>query len=108
MKPFTLSLAPQQLMQAINPWTFNSQGAQFGLFNINLGQTAVPETELAVLEEVASYGKQLGRIGDVLELLIADLPKAGLSEEQLGTIKIFEGQLAEIRKIKRREAAKAP
>jgi hypothetical protein len=106
MKPFTLSLAPQSLMQAINPWTFNSQGAQFGLFNINLGQTAAPETEVAILEEVGSYGKQLGRIGDVLELLIARVPRDGLSGEERETIKIFEGQLAEIRKIKRREATK--
>jgi hypothetical protein len=107
MKPFSLSLAPQNLMQAINPWTFDNQGAQIGLFNINFGQTAAPQTELAVLEEVGSYGKQLGRIGDVLELLIARVPRDGLSDVELETIKIFEGQLAEIRKVKRREAARA-
>ena len=106
MKPFTLSLAPQSLMQAINPWTFNTQGAQIGLFNINFGQTAAPETELAVLEEVGSYGKQLGRIGDVLELLMARVPRDDLSPEERDAIDILQGQLANIRKIKRRESTR--
>jgi hypothetical protein len=107
MKPFTLSLAPQNLMQTISPLSYFNQGGQIGLFNINFGQTAAPETELAVLEEVGSYGKQLGRIGDVLELLMAQMPKDGLSPQQRDTIAILQGQLASIRKIKQRESAKA-
>ncbi len=63
-KTFQLSLAPQNLWQAINPWTFNQQGAQFGFVNIDLGQTPHPETERTILDEVGSYGRQLGRIGD--------------------------------------------
>ena len=35
--PFQISLAPDQLWQAINPMTFNQQGGQFGLINIDLG-----------------------------------------------------------------------
>lgn len=67
-KPFQVSLAPRQLWQAINPWTFNQQGAQFGFVNIDLGQTPQPEVEQAILEKVGSYGRQLGRIGDALEV----------------------------------------
>jgi len=70
MDPFSFSLAPERLWQAINPWTFNQTGTQLGLINISLGQTARPELERAVLNEVGSYGRQLGRIGDALEVLI--------------------------------------
>jgi hypothetical protein len=102
-RPFEVSLAPQQLWQAINPWSFYNQGAQFGLINVNLGQTAAPETERAILDEVGSYGKQLGHIGDALEVLIARLPMETLTAAEREAIVILEGQLAEIRKIKRRE-----
>ena len=32
-----LSIAPDKLWQAINPWTFYQNGGQFGLVNIDLG-----------------------------------------------------------------------
>ena len=38
-KPFQVKLAPDKRWQAINPWSFYQQGAQFGLVNIELGQT---------------------------------------------------------------------
>jgi hypothetical protein len=37
-----------------------------GLININLGQSSAPEVEQEILEDVGSYGRQLGRIGDAL------------------------------------------
>jgi len=57
--------------QAINPWswTFGSASSQVGLVNINLGRSTDPELEQEVLDEVGSYGKQLGRIGDALAML---------------------------------------
>lgn len=58
---FQFSVAPEKLWQAINPWTFMNQGAQFGLANVNLRQTPRPEQK--VLDEVGGYGRQLGRIG---------------------------------------------
>ena len=48
-------LAPYRLNQPILPGWFT--GAQFGLFNISLGQSAAPEVESAVLDEVGSYGR---------------------------------------------------
>ena len=60
---FQLSLAPEKLWQAINPWSFYNQGAQSGLINVHLGQTPRPDIEQKVLDEVGSYGRQLGRIG---------------------------------------------
>jgi hypothetical protein len=100
-KSFQFSLAPDKLWQAINPWSFYQQGAQLGFVNINLGQTPHPEIEQKVLEDVGSYGRQLGRIGDALEVLIAHAGLKGLSRAETDAIDILKGQLAEIRKVKR-------
>lgn len=104
-KPFQISLAPEKLWQAINPWTFYQQGSQFGLINVNLGQTASPEIEQDVLNEVGSYGRQLGRIGDALEVILAHIHLEGLTTEETDALKILDGQLAAIRKIKARDRA---
>src|SRR5436305_6139670 len=100
---FQIPLAPEKLWQAINPWTFYKQGAQLGLVNISLGQTPHPEIEQKVLDEVGSYGRQLGRVGDALEVLIDRLPMGELSPAEKDAIAILKGQLAEVRKVKQRE-----
>jgi hypothetical protein len=102
---FQFSVAPEKLWQAINPWSFYNQGAQLGLVNINLGQTPHPEIEQKVLDEVGSYGRQLGRIGDALEVLVDRLPKDGLTAAEKDALAILKGQLAEVRKVKQRERA---
>ena len=107
-KSFQFSLAPDQLWQAINPWSFYNQGAQLGFVNINLGQTPHPEIEQKLLDEVGSYGRQLGRIGDALEVLIDHVDLAGLDKAEADAIAILKGQLAEVRKVKRRERAQDP
>ncbi|GLS22582.1 hypothetical protein GCM10007874_56000 [Labrys miyagiensis] len=100
-----LSIAPDKLWQAINPWTFYQNGGQFGLVNINLGQTPRPDIEQSILDEVGSYGRQLGRIGEALEVLIRHLRPDELTAEEADTLAILEGQLAQIRKVKKREYA---
>ena len=107
-RSFQFSLAPERLWQAINPWTFYNQGAQLGLVNINLGQTPRPDIEQKVLDEVGSYGRQLGRIGDALEVLIDHVKLDGLNPDESDAIKILRGQLAAIRKVKARERARQP
>jgi hypothetical protein len=102
MSKFQLSLAPQQLWQAINPWTFYQQGAQFGFINIDLGQTPHPEVEQAVLDEVGSYGRQLGRIGDALEVLLDHVKLDGLSQAEKDALVALRGQLAGVRQTKQR------
>jgi hypothetical protein len=101
-KAFQLQLAPQQLWQAINPWTFYQQGAQFGFINIDLGQSARPEVEQAVLDEVGSYGRQLGHIGDALEVLLNHVALGELSGPERDAPNVLRGDLAEIRKLKQR------
>lgn len=104
-RPFQISLAPDQLWQAINPWTFNQQGASFGVVNINIGQTPAPELEQTILDDVGSYGRQLGRIGDALEVLLKRIDRDALSEEDRDAIDALQGQLASVRQVKRRARA---
>ncbi|MDO9417276.1 hypothetical protein [Pararhizobium sp.] len=105
-KTLQFSIAPDQLWQAINPWSFYQQGAQFGLVNIALGQTPHPEIETEILDTVGSYGRQLGRIGDALEVLLRRVPVETLTKEEADVLAVLAGQLAEIRQIKQREHAK--
>lgn len=89
--------------QSINPWNwvFNPTGGQFGLVNISLGQSSNPAVEEEVLNDVASYGKQLGRIEDVLLLLIARAEKSGnVSEDEkkaFGALKDMAGEIAAVK-----------
>ena len=70
MPVFKLPLSGD-VVQSINPFTAFMTGGQLGLININLGQSSDPKVEADVLSDVATYGKQLGRIGDALAVLIA-------------------------------------
>jgi hypothetical protein len=101
-KSFQISLAPQRLWQAINPWTFYQQGAQLGFINIDLGQTPHPEVEQAVLDEVGSYGRQLGRIGDALEVLLKHIKLKDLNQAERDALDVLQGQLAAVRQVKKR------
>jgi hypothetical protein len=103
---FKLSLAPDRLWQAINPWSFYNQGAQLGLINVNLGRTPRPDIEQKLLDEVGSYGRQIGRIGDALEVLIDHVRLEGLSKDEKDALAILKGQLAEVRRVKAREHGK--
>lgn len=107
MEPFSVALAPERLWQAINPLTWiqngTQNGGQIGLVNIALGQTARPDIERTVLNEVGSYGRQIGRIGDALEVLIRHFDTRALDPAERDALTILMGQLAEIRKVKARE-----
>jgi hypothetical protein len=102
MPVFRLPLSGN-VTQSINPWNwvFNPTGSQFGLVNIALGQSSNPAVEEEVLSDVASYGKQLGRIEDALLLLIARAEKSGgLSAEEtqaFGALKDMMGQIAAVK-----------
>ncbi len=104
---FQVSLAPQKLWQAINPWTFYQQGAQFGFINIDIGQTPHPEAEQAILDEIGSYGRQLGRIGDALEVMLKHIKREGLSQTERDALDVLQGQLAAVRQVKQRARASA-
>ncbi len=104
MPMFKLPLSGD-VTQTINPWTavFSPTIGQWGLVNITIGQSSAPEVEADVLTDVAGYGKQLGRIGDVLAVLLKHLPRdAALTSEDSAAIDSFTQMLADIDAVKRR------
>ena len=100
MPTFKLPLSGD-VVQSINPFTAFMTGGQFGLININLGQSSEPKVEEEVLSDVASYGKQLGRIGDALIVLLRHFnPEQNLTEQEDAAIKALQDMLNEIAKKK--------
>ena len=98
--PFQISFAPDQPWQAINPITAYQQGAQFGLINIDLGDTAESDLERKILDKVGSYGRQLGRIGDALDVILKHVKLQDLKPEEQDALDILKGQLAAVRQVK--------
>jgi hypothetical protein len=104
MPSFRLPLSGN-VTQSINPWTmlFNPIGSQVGLVNIDLGQSTQPEVEQEVLTDVASYGKQIGRIEDALIVLLDHFnPSRPLTASEQQTIDDLRELVAEVEKVKQR------
>src|SRR5262245_19884850 len=98
------------VVQSINPWTsfFSPIGSQFGVININLGQSSAPEVEQEVLSDVGSYGKQLGRIGESLLALLKHIqPDTPLTAAETAATDALKDMLDEVADIKRRHARPA-
>ena len=68
-----IQAAPDVLAQNINPWTIN----------INSNNSSAPGTEQRILAR-HSYGRQLGRLMDAVDLLVNDLEarKASISADE--------------------------
>jgi hypothetical protein len=91
--------------QTINPWNwlFNPVGSQVGLVNIELGPSSNPPVEEEVLTSVASYGKQLGRIEDVLGVLLAHFhPAKKLTAKEQGAIDDLKSLMNDIAAVKKK------
>lgn len=93
MQDFSVSLAPSRLDQVINPWTWN-------LFTINLGQSADPKLERRILDEVGTYGRQIGQIGDAVGVLMSLVDRGKLSDEQKVALEKLDDQLRMVALIK--------
>jgi hypothetical protein len=107
MPTFKLPLSGD-VVQSINPFTAFMTGGQFGLININLGQSSEPAVEAEALSDVASYGKQLGRIGDALIVLLAHFhPRTPLSEHETKAIDALKEMLAKIADVKEKHSRPA-
>ncbi len=105
MQQYSVQLAPSQLSQTINPWSWAF--GQVGLFNINLGSSADPALEGRILDEVGSYGRQLGRIGDVMKVLLAHTDLGALTPDERRAVDALQLQLDHVEVIKREAAPKA-
>jgi hypothetical protein len=102
MPSFRLPLSGN-VTQSINPWTmlFNPVGSQVGLVNIELGQSTQPEVEEEVLTDVASYGKQIGRIEDALVVLLDHFnPSRALTVQEQQAIDDLRDLVAQVQKVK--------
>jgi len=92
-----LQLAPSALTQPILPnWSFN-------LFSVNLGATSNAKVEQKALEQVGSYGKQIGHLAEALEVVIQKLrllEGKDLSRDERDALQVFLGDVAAVRKIK--------
>jgi hypothetical protein len=81
---------------------------QIGLINISLGRSSAPAVEEAVLSEVGSYGKQLGRVGDALTVLVRHFhPEVPLSREEqnaLDALRIMLDEIADVKEQHERQA----
>jgi hypothetical protein len=107
MPDFKLPLSGN-VTQTINPWTllFNPIGSQVGLVNVNLGNSSNPAVEEQVLSDVASYGKQLGRIEDALAVLLKHFrPKRALTKAESKAILDLKRMIDDIEDIKERHSA---
>jgi len=104
MPSFKLPLSGD-VVQSINPFTAFMTGGQFGLVNINMGQSSDPAVEAEVLSDVASYGRQLGRIGDALIVLLAHFHPR--TDEETKAIDALEEMLAKIADVKEKHSRPA-
>src|SRR5580700_10913085 len=107
MPTFKLPLSGD-VVQSINPFTAFMTGGQFGLININLGQSSEPDVEAEVLSDVATYGKQLGRIGDALIVLLKHFhPPTPLGADEKNAIDARKDMLGKIADVKEKHERKA-
>lgn len=83
------------IRQDILPWTWWLRFfGQWGLVNVNLGRTAAPDVERRILDEVGSYGRQLGRVSEALQAVIdatltsedGELDRAKLTDRQIAAL----------------------
>lgn len=79
--------------QAIDTSLVRGIGDQLGFINVNTSGSGDPELERRIVEQVASYGRQLGRVLDALDVLIRRDAGGRLSpEDQLAL-----GELQQLR-----------
>ena len=92
-----LQLAPSSLTQPIlSNWSFN-------LFSVNLGATSNAKVEQQALDQVGSYGKQIGHLAEALEVVVQKLrllESEELSQDARDALQVFLGDVAAVRKIK--------
>jgi hypothetical protein len=95
------SLAPRNLAQMINPlYWLNSGTGQIGLVNISGTASAKPELEANIVENVATYGRQLGRISDVVEAILSQSHPEKWPPPQREAVSQFREMTAKIAAVK--------
>lgn len=109
-RPIKIEFPSGDVSQWFEQWNsmFTATGSQVGLINVNFGRSSAPQVEQAVLDEVGSYGKQLGRMGDVLTVLLKHFkPDEPLTDDERHAIEDLSVMLREIASVKERFDRKA-
>jgi hypothetical protein len=66
------------------------------------GNTQNPELEQKIRDDVGSYRRQLGHIGDALEVIVRHLDRNKFTKEEKDATAVLEVDLARIRQIKKK------
>ena len=61
----------------------------------------------SILDKVGSYGKQIGRIGDALDVILKHVKLENLTPDEQDALNILKGQIAEVRQAKAGHPASA-
>jgi len=100
VSPFQFPFS-DDVTQAINPWTWWLRlMSQVGFININMTKSSDPEMERRITENVAGYGKQLGRVIEVLDALLVNSATTGWSADQKKALLDFLEMAKEIAAVK--------
>jgi hypothetical protein len=92
----------------LNPTKYPTPGDRGGLGrlrvpgSLNLGTSSNTKVEQQVLEQVGSYGKQIGHLAEALELVIQMLhlmEHKDLSQHGKDAVQVFLGDVAAVRKF---------
>lgn len=92
------------VVRALNPWELwvRSLSAQMGFLNIRDLNSGDPALEREIVEDVAGYGRQLGRMTDVLITLLDRADLKHVTERERAEIAAFREMAAEIEAAKLR------
>lgn len=96
------AFVPENLAQAINPWSWWIEGSanenqnQNGFINITNYKSGNPKLEQKIISETAGYGMQLSVIEDMIEMMIDFIPRSKISDGHQKTIQCFKDMVHEI------------
>src|SRR3954452_5545358 len=91
--------------QDIQTSLVRSAGDQLGFININTSRSADPELERRIVTEVASYGRQLGRILDAVAVLVGREQRGKLSADERRALDQLDALHADVQTAKARFTA---
>ena len=80
-------------------------GSQLGFINVTAPAAADPQLEKQITEQVASYGRQLGRLMDAVDVLVRRLDRTALTADDDHALTELEQLRAEIEAVKARSAS---
>ena len=77
---------------------------QLGLLNINATRSGAPELEQRIITQVASYGRQLGRLVEAVDVLALRQSRRGLGEADIFALDQLHELAERIAAVKEQEA----